>query len=239
MDYGIKVRDMVGHALVGLAIGILTDVIALVIGTIKQEHWSKDWPFGMLVLALMPQAIFLPMLGLCACFRIRPTKSAVEYVFLGRFVLKRYPLSQFDSVHSVGGFAAGGSVLFTEGRTIPIPPMVSPEIARLARDLATLQEQARKEAATGCARPLRPVVINPQWLEWNNGLISRLAQAIREDRAFDRLPILGDALEEAGCTDEEVLGHCRRPGEHLADCWILSWIVGEEKGDESPTGNAS
>lgn len=48
------------------------------------------------------------------------------------------------------------------------------------------------------------------WLQWNNGTIPKLAQAIYEERAWDRMPILGDALEEAGCTDTTILEHCRR-----------------------------
>lgn len=57
--------------------------------------------------------------------------------------------------------------------------------------------------------PFCPVAVDPAWLAWQGGTIPRLAQAIYDDRAFDRLPILADALEEAGCTEEEVLRHCR------------------------------
>jgi len=53
--------------------------------------------------------------------------------------------------------------------------------------------------------PFRLALVLQSWLSWNDGLIPKLAQAIYEERAFDRLPILGDALEEAGCTDETML----------------------------------
>jgi hypothetical protein len=62
--------------------------------------------------------------------------------------------------------------------------------------------------------PLPPVV-----LAWNDGTVRRIARGIYEDRAFDRLPILADALEEAGCTDGEILAHCRSPGPHVRGCW--------------------
>jgi hypothetical protein len=50
----------------------------------------------------------------------------------------------------------------------------------------------------------RPVAADPTWRAWQAGTIPRLAEAIYDDRAFDRLPILADALEEAGCTDSAV-----------------------------------
>ena len=48
------------------------------------------------------------------------------------------------------------------------------------------------------------------WLTWNDGTVPKLAQAIYDERAFDRMPILADALEEAGCTNEDILMHCRK-----------------------------
>jgi hypothetical protein len=67
-----------------------------------------------------------------------------------------------------------------------------------------------------------------EWLVWNNGTIPRIAQAIYEDRAFDQMPILADALEEAGCSDEDILNHCRGEGPHVRGCWVLDLILGKE-----------
>jgi hypothetical protein len=52
----------------------------------------------------------------------------------------------------------------------------------------------------------------------------------RRDGALDlvRLPILADALEEAGCTDDDILGHLRGPGSHVRGCWALDLILGKE-----------
>jgi hypothetical protein len=69
--------------------------------------------------------------------------------------------------------------------------------------------------------------LNPSWLGWHDGAIPKLAQAIYDDRAFDRLPILADALEEAGCTDTEVLAHCRGGGEHVRGCLVVDRILGK------------
>jgi hypothetical protein len=69
--------------------------------------------------------------------------------------------------------------------------------------------------------PFRPVTIDPRWLAWNDETIPRLARAIYDERAFDQLPILADALEDAGCTDAELLTHCRELSEHVPGCWVV------------------
>jgi hypothetical protein len=74
--------------------------------------------------------------------------------------------------------------------------------------------------------PFRPATLDPSWLAWNDGLIVKLAQGICDDRAFDRMPILADALEEAGCTDGDILGHCRQEGEHVRGCWLVDLLTG-------------
>jgi hypothetical protein len=52
-----------------------------------------------------------------------------------------------------------------------------------------------------------------------------MAQAIYDERRFDDLPILADALEEAGCDDEDILSHCRGLGPHVRGCWGLDLIL--------------
>jgi hypothetical protein len=76
--------------------------------------------------------------------------------------------------------------------------------------------------------PFRPSVVDASWLSWEGSTVPRLAQGIYDERAFDRLPILGDALEEAGCTDADVLGHCRSEGPHTRGCWVVDLILGKE-----------
>jgi hypothetical protein len=55
-----------------------------------------------------------------------------------------------------------------------------------------------------------------------------LAQAIYAGRAFDRMPELADALEETGCTDALILGHCREPGAHVRGCWLIDAVRGKK-----------
>jgi len=73
--------------------------------------------------------------------------------------------------------------------------------------------------------PFRPVAIDPALM---TSTVTSLAQAIYDDRAFDRLPILADALEEAGCTNADILSHCRGPGPHVLGCWVVDLLLGKE-----------
>ena len=70
--------------------------------------------------------------------------------------------------------------------------------------------------------------INSAWLAYGDQSALRLAQAIYDERAFDRLPILADVLEEAGCTDADLLDHLRGPGPHARGCWAVDLILGRE-----------
>ncbi len=64
-------------------------------------------------------------------------------------------------------------------------------------------------------------------LTWNDGTVRRLAEAIYEERAFGRLPILADALLDAGCDNEELIAHCRSEGPHVRGCWAVDLILGK------------
>jgi hypothetical protein len=75
--------------------------------------------------------------------------------------------------------------------------------------------------------PFRPVTLNPTVLTWNGGTVPRMAQAIYDDRRFSDLPILADALEEAGCDNPDILAHCRSEGPHVRGCWVVDMILGK------------
>jgi hypothetical protein len=57
--------------------------------------------------------------------------------------------------------------------------------------------------------------------------VLELARAVYDDRAFERLPILADALEESGCVDAGILAHCREDSVHARGCWVLDLILGK------------
>jgi hypothetical protein len=72
--------------------------------------------------------------------------------------------------------------------------------------------------------PFRPVAFDPSW---RTSTVLALATGIYDEKAFDRLPILADALQDAGCDSEEILNHFRQPGVHVRGCWALDLILGK------------
>jgi hypothetical protein len=79
-----------------------------------------------------------------------------------------------------------------------------------------------------CGNSFRSATRQLTWLAWNDSTVPRIAQTIYDDRAFDRLPILADALEDAGCDNADILNHCREPGEHVRGCWVVDLLLGKE-----------
>jgi hypothetical protein len=82
--------------------------------------------------------------------------------------------------------------------------------------------------------PFRPVTVDPAWLAWHGGAVKRLAEAVYDERQLPgghldaaRLAVLADMLEEAGCSDPDLLSHLRSPGPHVRGCWPLDAILGK------------
>jgi len=70
----------------------------------------------------------------------------------------------------------------------------------------------------------RTAILDPAWL---TSTVVSLAEGIYAERAFDRLPILADALQDAGCENTDVLDHCRGPGPHVRGCWVVDLVLGK------------
>jgi hypothetical protein len=90
-------------------------------------------------------------------------------------------------------------------------------------------KRAHERALCGLIRdifgnPFRPIRLAPGW---RTADVLALARGVYDDRAFDRLPILADALVDAGCDDETVLAHCRSDGPHVRGCWVVDLVLGE------------
>jgi hypothetical protein len=73
--------------------------------------------------------------------------------------------------------------------------------------------------------PFKPVSVDRAWLRWNGGTVSALAAEVYAESAFDRLPLLADSLEDAGCSETSLLGHLRGPGPHAHGCWALDLVL--------------
>jgi len=227
MDYGnnwqIIKRLTLSGSLLGLGLGLFC------LGLIALEgRW--DGP----LVVLLPLLFLIPVLGMVVpvmlfrCVSARRNGDTVEYVFLWLFVLRTCPVARFERVERSD--LLGPIVVFEDGRRMQLVGMNDDDQRRMEQDLRTASAEAREVEALGCAPPPRPVTIDPCWLAWRDGVIPALARAIHDEQDFERLPILADALEDAGCTDEELLAHCRRqPAVHHRDCWVVGRILNEKK----------
>jgi hypothetical protein len=74
--------------------------------------------------------------------------------------------------------------------------------------------------------PFSPAALDVAWLAWEDGSVARLASAIYDGRRFEDMPILADALEDAGCREDELLEHLRSPGPHARGCHVLDLLTG-------------
>jgi hypothetical protein len=80
-------------------------------------------------------------------------------------------------------------------------------------------------APRGIREPFRRIKLNRAWLTRD---VLAIARNIYEERAFNWMPILADALEDAGCSEEQILSHCRGPGPHVRGCWVMDLLLGKE-----------
>jgi hypothetical protein len=76
--------------------------------------------------------------------------------------------------------------------------------------------------------PDHPVAADPAWSAWQHGQLVSLARAIYDEGRFEDLPVLADALEEAGCAEPAILEHCRGPGPHARGCWVVDLLLARD-----------
>ena len=116
-----------------------------------------------------------------------------------------------------------GSVGIVESRTSFSSALDAVEYAR----------QGVKGSRTAQTRLLRDIVGNPFRpitfdASWRTSDVMLLAQGIYADRAFDRMQILADALQDAGCDNADMLDHCRNPNAtHVRGCWVVDLVLGK------------
>jgi hypothetical protein len=74
--------------------------------------------------------------------------------------------------------------------------------------------------------PFRTVTVDLAWLAAEEGSVAKRARAVYEENRFDHLPLVADALARAGCTDADILSHCRTRGGHVRGCWVVDALLG-------------
>jgi len=123
--------------------------------------------------------------------------------------------------HSASAIVFASPALSVIEATLNVPNVSPGSVCAVMRDLF--------------GNPFRKSQINPLWLEASDGTVRKLATAIYAESAFDRLPILADALEEAGCEEEYLLHHCRSGGRHFRGCWAIDALLGKTDAEPDQT----
>jgi hypothetical protein len=106
----------------------------------------------------------------------------------------------------------------------------TPELTTLEADLARKAAyDVEKRVQCDLLRdifgnPFCLVIADPSWVTIP---VQNIAAAIYHEQAFDRLPLLADALEEAGCDNADILAHCRQRGPHVRGCWVVDLLLGQ------------
>ena len=101
--------------------------------------------------------------------------------------------------------------------------------------VAPAGSQTPQPAVAPSATPRYLALFSPAW---RLGAVA-LARYMNETQDFSVLPILADALQDAGCENEAILGHCRNPGPHGATCWVVDLVLGELYPQAASTGTLS
>jgi hypothetical protein len=99
----------------------------------------------------------------------------------------------------------------------------------------TINRRMRQAVLDVFGNPFRAVRPDPALIEWQGGLVRRIATMASEERTMPagemdsgRLRVLSDALEEAGCDNAELLGHLRSPEPHWRGCWVVDLLLGKQ-----------
>jgi hypothetical protein len=132
-----------------------------------------------------------------------------------------YPDPGLTPFYEMGEFGAILEVMAYE--------VVAPDLSAFRRASATeflADPQARCALRDLIGNPFRPIEFAPLWSAAHDRAGTRLAEQIYAEKAFERLPILADALEEGGCADRAILDHCRSSGPHVLGCWVVDGVLG-------------
>jgi hypothetical protein len=138
---------------------------------------------------------------------------------------------QKERPHTAGHIAAWIANTLPEGGAWAVAWNAVSEARRALRHCSPPGDTFKESAAQAAlvrdiiGNPFRTVTLDPAW---RTPEVLHLARHCYDRRAFDRLPELADALEEAASTEPQLLGHFRGPGPHLLGCWGLDLLLGKE-----------
>jgi hypothetical protein len=136
------------------------------------------------------------------------------------------PVWQAVDTTSDNAWAFFERVHYETTEAFPEPDIASPRTLKLVKE----RRAARHALYVHLLRdlfgnPFRPAALEPAW---RTPMTLAIGQSIYDERRFQDLPVLADALEEAGCNNPDILAHCRGPGPHVRGCWLIDLLTGRE-----------
>src|SRR5262245_20532383 len=188
----------------------------------------------------------------CACCRrvwdhmpagpYRDYVEAAERYALGTFKRKdldplktgvEHALMRSAGISEPGHYAAGAAAATVTNTTRYSAWNAARAVAEPGRAAHRRERQAQADLLREVVgNPLRPRTVEPRWLSWNGSAVPRLAQALYDEPILPAgtlapagLGVLADALEDAGCADQALLGHLRGAGPHVRGCWVVALLL--------------
>src|SRR5262245_5923205 len=123
-------------------------------------------------------------------------------------------------VADVGTRAAAAAVQARTGAEL-MAPVPQDEFDAATAEQALVMREVVWEVV---GNPFRTVMFSPSW---RTNTAVTLARQMYQSREFSAMSILADALQDAGCANDDMLNHCRNPGEHIRGCWVLDCVLGK------------
>ena len=193
-----------------------------------EEEWlslkDPEGIFALLTEVASQRKCILFCIG-CCCFQARNRMTrpwrATEQFADGQITSEALAEIWYDGSSSMGTEAHFQS-----------PPPLQPKL--WARDWSrrdfgsSIKPSLSPDAVTQIIRcifgnPFRPVTLDTSWV---TSTVTTLARTMYETRDFSAMPILADALQDAGCSEDQVLSHCRGEGVHVRGCWLIDLLTG-------------
>jgi hypothetical protein len=118
-----------------------------------------------------------------------------------------------------------GDSLAAVAAMVPADSTATAEWEDARRGLSAALHHHRPLVLEFFGNPFRPVAFDPAW---RTDTAVSLARTIYDAGDFSAMPILADALQDAGCDNNDILNHCRGDGAHVRGCWVIDLVLGKE-----------
>ncbi len=213
-----------------------------------EKQWLNARDLGPMLAHLYRNAIVSDRklrLFACACCRrlwplldgpARRVVEGVEQYADGRLnelnLARLWVTAQDISAPGRPGHSAAGPVAQAASRIATADRTAAQNAAALTATAAAAVRHGEKKGQRDLLRdlfgnPFRPTKVQPAWREWDGGTLVQMAQVVYDEHRFGDLPVLADALEEAGCAERAILSHCRSGGPHARGCWVVDQLLGK------------